>query len=389
MAYSERDVGFWLAFSLPTLLFLLCPLVLLWCRKRYARTPPQGSVFSKAFRLFFGGMRGRWSINPVTTYKKMNDGTFWENVKPSRFTASNRPAWYTFDDAWVDEVRRGFHACSVFLWYPLYWIAYNQLNNNLTSQAAVMTLNGIPNDVLSNLDPFALIILIPVCDLWIYPLLRKYRINFTPIKRITWGFYTGAAAMVWAAVIQAYIYKYSECGYYASGLEADGVTQCAPVSINVWAQTGAYVLIAISEIFASITSLEYAFTKAPKNMRSLVTAVSLFMNAISSAIGEGLVPLSADPLLVWNYGVVGVLSFIGGTCFWLQYRSLDKEEDYLNMLDTGKFNGEAALAHDELAAHVHHPGSRPSSIAPESLEKRASESEVVQDNEVKGDEVAR
>ena len=28
-----------------------------------------------------------------------------------------------------------------------------------------MTLNGLPNDVLSNLDPFALIILIPVCDL--------------------------------------------------------------------------------------------------------------------------------------------------------------------------------------------------------------------------------
>jgi POT family proton-dependent oligopeptide transporter len=149
----------------------------------------------------------------------------------------------------------------------------------------------------------------------------------------------------------------------------DGVTQCPPVNINVWAQTGAYVLIAISEIFASITSLEYAFTKAPKNMRSLVQAFSLFMSAISAAIGEGLVPLSADPLLVWNYGVVGVLSFIGGTCFWIQYRKLDKEEDYLNMLDTGKFNGQAALAHDELAAHVHHTGSRASSPVSDSLEK--------------------
>jgi proton-dependent oligopeptide transporter, POT family len=26
----------------------------------------------------------------------------------------------TYDDAWVDEVSRGFRACSVFLWYPLY-----------------------------------------------------------------------------------------------------------------------------------------------------------------------------------------------------------------------------------------------------------------------------
>lgn len=32
---------------------------------------------------------------------------------------------------------------------------------------------------------------------------------------------------------------------------------------------------------------------------------------------------------------MGVLSFIGGTLFWLQYRHLDQEEDHLNMLPTG------------------------------------------------------
>jgi dipeptide/tripeptide permease len=44
-------------------------------------------------------------------------------------------------------------------------LCYNQLNNNLISQAATMTTNGLPNDVLSNLDPLALIIFIPICDL--------------------------------------------------------------------------------------------------------------------------------------------------------------------------------------------------------------------------------
>ena len=47
-----------------------------------------------------------------------------------------------------------------------------------------------------------------------------------------------------------------------------------------------YILIAISEILASITGLEYAFTKAPKNMRSLVMACFLFMAGLSSVIGE-------------------------------------------------------------------------------------------------------
>jgi len=79
--------------------------------------------------------------------------------------------------------------------------------NNLTSQAATMVTNGVPNDVINNLDPLALIIFIPIFDLFLYPGLRKIGINFTPIKKITAGFITGSLAMVWAAVVQHYIYK--------------------------------------------------------------------------------------------------------------------------------------------------------------------------------------
>ena len=193
-------------------------------------------------------------------------------------------------------------------------LTYNQINNNLTSQAATMVTNGVPNDVLSNLDPIALIIFIPICDYLIYPALRRAGIRFTPIKRITMGFYTGSAAMIWAAVVQHYIYKTNPCGnYVATCTDAHGEPVVSP--LNVWIQTGAYVLIAFSEILASITGLEYAFTKAPKNMRSLVMAMFLFMSAISSAIGEAFVALSTDPLLVWNYAVMGVLAAVSGVIF--------------------------------------------------------------------------
>lgn len=43
-------------------------------------------------------------------------------------------------------------------------LTYNQLNNNLVSQAAEMSTHGVPNDVLSNLDPITLVILIPLFD---------------------------------------------------------------------------------------------------------------------------------------------------------------------------------------------------------------------------------
>lgn len=96
------------------------------------------------------------------------------------------------------------------------------------------------------------------------------------------------------------------------------------------------MLIAVSEIFASVTSLEYAYSKAPKNMRSLIQAVALFTNAFASAIGEALIPLADDPLLVWNYAVPAILAFVGGTIFWIQFRGLDAQEDALNMLPEGK-----------------------------------------------------
>lgn len=53
--------------------------------------------------------------------------------------------------------QRGFAACQVFLWYPIYWLSYGQMNNNLISQAATMKLDGVPNDLLTNLDPITLI----------------------------------------------------------------------------------------------------------------------------------------------------------------------------------------------------------------------------------------
>ena len=201
-----------------------------------------------------------------------------------------------------------------------------------------MVTNGLPNDVLSNLDPFALIIFIPICDLIIYPALRRAGINFSPIKRVTFGFFTGSAAMVWAAVVQHYIYKTNPCGYAAATCkDANGDPLVSP--LNVWIQTGSYVLIAFSEILASITGLEYAFTKAPKNMRSLVMSVFLFMSAISAALGEAFVSLSSDPLLVWNYGVMAVLAFVAGVAFWIQFRHLDAAEEELNHLDEGHIGG--------------------------------------------------
>ncbi|KAI5989797.1 POT family-domain-containing protein [Pisolithus orientalis] len=327
MVYAEKFVGYWLAYTLPTAVFLLSPLVLWYGRGKYRTSPPTGSVLATAVRVCW---------NPIKTVRNLTADDFWESAKPSNMVGE-KPAWMRFDDNWVEEVRRGFKACSVFLWFPVYWLSYNQLNNNLTSQAATMSTHGLPNDILSNLDPLALIIFIPLCDLVFYPALVRWRINFKPLQKIAFGFYTGAAAIVWAAVVQYYIYKTNPCGYFAGTcVDSNGNPLVSP--LNVWIQSGSYVMIAISEILASITGLEYAFTKAPRNLRSLVMSMFLFTNAVASAIGEAFVSLSTDPLLVWNYGSVAVICGISGVIFRILVRKLNSEEDRLNNMAEGRFD---------------------------------------------------
>lgn len=344
MVYAERFVGFWLAYALPTFVFFTAPLVLISCKKKYTLYPPTGSVLSRAFSLLGLASKGCFSLNPVQMRRNFQGADFWDSVKPSRLGAA-APAWMReIDDAWVDQVARGFSACKVLFWMPLYWLAYNQMVNNLTSQSATMQLNGVPNDLINNLNPLTLVIFIPLFDYFVYPALRKANIHFTPIKRIAAGFFLASASMISATVMQYYIYRLSPC---PAADVSTGAGCTAP--INVWAQAVPYCLIAFSEIFASISSLEYAFTKAPENMRSLVMAVQALQNAFSAAIGQALLPLATDPLLVWNYAVVAILAFIGGVGFWFTWKDLDAKEDELNMLQSTEYKGRdhAVLGGDE------------------------------------------
>ncbi|RYC59152.1 hypothetical protein CHU98_g7056 [Xylaria longipes] len=352
MVYAEKYVGFYLSFTLPTALFLFCPLVLIAFKNKYVRRPPTGSVIGKFFALIGLGMKQRWSANPVRLWKNIREPGFFERVKPSNIPESERPTWMTFDDNWVDEVRRGIKACQVFFLFPIYWLPYNQLNSNLTSQAATLVLGGVPNDVINNLDPIALLIFIPIFDKLFYPFLRRIGYNLTPIKKVTIGFALGTLAMVVGAIIQHFIYWQSPCreisgyGHVADCKAALGLDNVTGVDerdykppLTVWIQTPAYVLIAFSEIFASITGLEYAFTKAPKNMRGFITGIFWFAQAFAAAIAQAFVPLSTDPLLVWLYTTVAIIAALGGLLFHFVFRKLDKEEEALNALPDSVFKG--------------------------------------------------
>lgn len=167
-----------------------------------------------------------------------------------------------------------------------------------------MQLHGIPNDIMQNIDALTVIIFIPIIDRLIYPFLRKNGIPFRPITRITFGFIFAALAMAYAAITQHLIYSSAPCYSFPLACPASPEDAPQPNKIHVTVQAPAYFFIAISEIFASVTGLEYAFTKAPPSMKCFVMAIFQLQTAIGSALGIALSPTAMDPKLVWMYSTL-------------------------------------------------------------------------------------
>ncbi|TGO10863.1 hypothetical protein BTUL_0123g00040 [Botrytis tulipae] len=317
--YMERDVGFWSAYLMCLCVFMVGFVTLLVGRKRYIVRPPKGTVITDAFKI----------IGQMIKYRNLNA------AKPSYRAANNLPQTTPWNEQFVDEVKRALIACRVFVFYPIYWVVYAQFSSNFVSQAGEMNTHGVPNDLSQNFDPIAIILLVPVMDRLVYPLLRKWHIKFRPMSRITFGFIVASFSMMYAAIVQHLIYKAGPC--YGKPLECpaavlpDGTIQ--PNEVHFAIQIPAYVLIGISEIFASVTGLEYAYTKAPASMKSFVQAMFLLTNAFGFAICQAFIPLVGNPTILWMFVGLACGSFGAGIVFWICYHKLDEQEDELNSLD--------------------------------------------------------
>ncbi|PPR08189.1 hypothetical protein CVT24_001572 [Panaeolus cyanescens] len=346
-SFLARDNGFWVAWLVPTAIFVIVPAVLVVGRKHYIKTPPRGSILLETVRVITRALAPAWSANPVTTLRNIRAPGFWDPAKPSFYAKDQVPASITWDDQFVGEVARTCNACGVFLFFPFFWLCYSQIDGNLGTVAAGMTLNGTPNDLIQNLNPISIIVMIPIFDHIIYPFLRRRGINFSPIKRIYAGFLVAGLAMLYAAVLQHFIFKTSPCHDNEPAECRDAAGNYLPSPINVWVVSGPYILVGMSEIFASITSLEYAFTKAPERMKSVVMAFSQFQTALSAALNFTLTAVNTEPKFAWLFGSFGVTAWIVGTIFFMTFRTLDKQEAQLNAIGKGDRAGFADEKEEE------------------------------------------
>lgn len=321
--YIERRIGYWFAFFIPIIIYLIIPIVFWFVRPRLKHEELQGSVLVNSMKITRVLLRGNW-------IKRVMNGTFWDYAIPENMHARGEDYYLkkkkkpiTWDAQWVLDVKQVISIGKLFL----YFIVFNLCDAGgtgatpaLTAQSGSMTSDGTPNDLYSNFNPITIIALIPILDYGVYPLLRKLKIDFRSSWKITLGFLVAAASQASAAIIQREIYNKIECGEEATKCVDRGIV--AP--INAWVLVVPYILSAVAECFANITAYELGYTRAPPHMKGLVQAIFLFMTGIAAAIGDAISPVLKDPHLVWYFGALAIIGAAAAIMFFVHYRNLHK-----------------------------------------------------------------
>ena len=293
-----KDYGFFASFALPTIAFIL-GITVFWCgRHRYTTKPPEGSVVSDFLRTVGAAAphsgRGRALIGGVnllliafctiiTSFFLssgaheavavagmaliaiallllvaggakvgwLRDGTAAELAG----VVAAEPGGAAAATAAAADVVRVLPIAATLV---MFWCIYSQMSTNFVIQGCQMDLNVLGTTLspatLNVFDSVVIMLLIPVVDGGVYPLLARLGMPMTMLGKIGVGFCFAAASMVAAGVVEiARIQAGPLPGNATSPCSEDGLP--LPMSsLSIWWQTPQYMLIGLGEIFTAITS---------------------------------------------------------------------------------------------------------------------------------------
>ncbi|KAI9035749.1 oligopeptide transporter [Aspergillus affinis] len=265
--FLEKEVGFWAAYLLPLCSVRVSIHLLLFRQRSYVKITPQGNVLPQAAKVLAYSARERFRL---------------EAAKPA-FQAEKYGRSVPWVNQFVSEIKRGLVACKVMACFVPFYLCMNQITNNLVSQAGQMQLGAIPNDTIQALTPIAYVLLGPIIQKLLYP-----------------------------------------------GLQNQGIAFGTPNNISVWAQAPVYFLPAFAETLGFTTLSEYSYSKAPKDMRSLVQALRQVTVGVGSALGIALSAVAVDPKVMYMYTGLAATMIVVAPGFWAAFRRYDRIDDELN-----------------------------------------------------------
>lgn len=158
----------------------------------------------------------------------------------------------------------------VYLFVAIFWALFDQTGSTWIFQSQDMDRNflgieWLPSQIQS-LNSVFVLTFIPIFSYVIYPAVAKFR-PFSPLWKMSVGFILMTAAFVLVSLIQVRI-------------DSGGRPAIS------W-QIAAFALLTAAEILVSIVALEFAYTQAPKTMKSFIMCFYLAAVAIGNFLVAG------------------------------------------------------------------------------------------------------
>ena len=134
-----------------------------------------------------------------------------------------------------------------------------QMQTTFLVQATFMRLKfndkfTVPAASLSIFDIVAVLVLIPIMDHVVYPLLSYCGINFTPLRRVGVGMLLASASVIVAGVVEIQRRNTWKDGHFVMQKVFDKTQNAS--SVNVFWQIPQFMLIGASEVLTVITGMQ-------------------------------------------------------------------------------------------------------------------------------------
>uniref|UniRef100_A0A671Z143 Solute carrier family 15 member 1 n=1 Tax=Sparus aurata TaxID=8175 RepID=A0A671Z143_SPAAU len=178
-----------LAFGVPAALMVVALIVFIVGSGMYNKTAPQGNIIVKVCRCIGFAIKNR-SRHRSSQHPKREHWMDWADEK--------------YDKLLIAQVKMVLKVLFLYIPLPMFWALFDQQGSRWTLQAT--TLNGnFVSDLLETVNPILILVLVPIMDSVIYPLIAKCKLNFSPLKRMTVGMFLAALAFIAAALVQIQI----------------------------------------------------------------------------------------------------------------------------------------------------------------------------------------
>ncbi|MBY0314695.1 MAG: oligopeptide:H+ symporter [Bdellovibrionales bacterium] len=328
------------AFGIPGILMFIATFIFWLGRKQYVKVPPSGADGDSFWAILVKGIFhnlkfgtgsktvasvGVLALSAFVVYAAMNWGLtgafvalllMFVLIPVLGFIAFKSYMEKNHPKKRVEEFYVALGIIKVFAMISVFWALFDQHASTWVVQASQMVkktnIFGYEFEILesqvSAVNPVFVMLLIPVFTFGVYPFLERF-FPFTALRRMGWGFMVAATGFAAAAFVQ---YPLDQGG-----------------QVHILWQGVQYFLMTVAEVMISITGLTFAYTQAPKSMKSVIMSFWLLTVFIGNLLTAVVVKVSMFPVGSGNfYMFFAGLIFLAGLIFAFLVRN-HQVRDYM------------------------------------------------------------